>query len=423
MASEEDRIKALLQGISDEPDNVRHALRRAAYDEDNDVNAENTPLESNETEDLTTRESASGISRSKIGEIQNDGVIGSVHTNRIAAIVDTGSFSQKLRLLGLTDFEVLRLKVGIKRSKERTKYPQGLPDFSSIRKHTFKDREGFLISNIAERHRGFADNLAQKMPLKSAESHGKLVWSGPQGLVSAARAQLHNLNLKISNAADLGSSDDFKASDENNISSVATRSSWKEMYSPPSVTFQGRKQLFNGGFTFRNKPVYGSDGDSVLSVSDSLFSIATDSSQSSVEFMEAVDEFFGVLIRDTHIRALFPEAIRIMDAEKVERNFVRLLRLYARDLRSEARSGFEKGASRFVRRYSASLALRITRCFDPGDSRFAVVQEPEKGIVPSRMDSINLPDGDDSEDSGAEELISLQRSGPSWSAVHLSSSY
>lgn len=174
--------------------------------------------------------------------------------------------------------------------------------------------------------------------------------------------------------------------------------------SPPYVTSQDRRKLFHEGFMFRHKPEYDSDGDSVVSVSDSIFSTATDSSQSSAEFLEAVDEFFGVLIRDTRIRSLFPEAIRIMDAEKVERNFVRLLQLYAKDLRLEAKSTFEKGASRLVRRYSASLALRTTRCFDRGRSCFAEGQELEEITAPLVMDMINLPEADDSEDSGAEEV-------------------
>lgn len=115
---------------------------------------------------------------------------------------------------------------------------------------------------------------------------------------------------------------------------------------------------------------------------------------------------FGVLVRNFRIRSLFPEAIRIMDAEKVERNFLKLLRLYARDLRLEARSTLEKGASRLVRWYAASLAS-ITHCFDQGKRYSERAQERE--TTPSGMDISNLPESQDSEDSGAEEVDQFAR--------------
>ena len=81
-----------------------------------------------------------------------------------------------------------------------------------------------------------------------------------------------------------------------------------------------------------------------------------------------------------------------MDAEKVERNFLRLLRLYARDLRSDARSTLEKGASRLVRWYATSLALRITHCVDQGKKYSERARETETSTTPSGMDISNLPD-------------------------------
>lgn len=179
--------------------------------------------------------------------------------------------------------------------------------------------------------------------------------------------------------------------------------------SPPYVTSQDRRKLFPEGSIFYSKPEYDSDGDPVVSVSDSIFSTATDSSQSLIESTEGVNGLFGVLIRDTRIRSLILETMLITDAEEAERNIVRLLHLYARDLRLVAKSMFEEGVSRLVRHHSASLALRIARYFERGRSCFAEGQELEEITAPWFTVIINLSEADDSEDSDAEEVDQFGR--------------
>ena len=383
---EEDKIEALSLEVNYERRSVRHTLHHAAYDEDNDADTENTLAESDETENIATVGSKSDISRSKAGETRDDEIIGSGHLILTAAKWGIGSppHISSPEIAAEAGNSQLRLdKLDLTGMMKETKTKQGLPGFSGVQEIPFQPHR------LGKPTHDWAAEQNEHSTDSSSDSDA--VWDSDYDERFPTTAVTSATTVE---------------------SLPRTQPTSREiLYKMPLNWIKKARAPLDGALMFPNKPNYDSDGDSVLSVSDSVFSIATDSSQSSVEFLEAVDEFFGgVLTRDIRIRSLFPEAIRIMDAEKVERNFVRLLRLYARDLRSEARSAFEKVASQLVRRYATSLALRITQYFDQGKNCSVRVRDAEKHTAPSDMDFIdNLPEAEDSEDSGAEEVDQFAR--------------
>ena len=183
--------------------------------------------------------------------------------------------------------------------------------------------------------------------------------SAVSGIQRLADAQIFESELEGLNVIDSKSGDDSKLSCTEGDHSTTMESVWDmfcDVPGPRDVPVVVKSGL-------RNDLECDSDGVSVMSLSESLFSIATGSSQSSVEPLEAFEELLNVLIHDVHLKILFPKALQIMSPDRVERNFSRLLVRYSRDLRREACCFLEKGASRLVRRRAGYLAFQIKQHF------------------------------------------------------------
>jgi hypothetical protein len=80
-----------------------------------------------------------------------------------------------------------------------------------------------------------------------------------------------------------------------------------------------------------------SQGSSVASIADSIFSLATASSMSSImNTYDAGDPFITILCKDRTLQPLYQETLAKVAIERLERNLRRLLKQFAADLRKEA---------------------------------------------------------------------------------------
>jgi hypothetical protein len=103
----------------------------------------------------------------------------------------------------------------------------------------------------------------------------------------------------------------------------------------------------------------------------SLWSWSIFSSVESTEpIIESVDKFTQSLLADEALRSLYTVAYDRIGFERFERNFARLLTLYASDLRTEVRSPLEFTVVKVVKRHTRYIAGCIRRKLDPyGDQR------------------------------------------------------
>lgn len=109
-----------------------------------------------------------------------------------------------------------------------------------------------------------------------------------------------------------------------------------------------------------------SDVSSIVSVkAPSIFSNQAPSSMTSVpEDQGAPEEFAKVLLTDEVMAPLYVAALHKIEIEKLERNLVRLLKSYARDLRLEAATELEHIAVKFARRYAQSIGNHLCESLD-----------------------------------------------------------
>ena len=111
------------------------------------------------------------------------------------------------------------------------------------------------------------------------------------------------------------------------------------------------------------------NADEVASVNsvNSLRSIATGSSTTLIgEMLAAADEFVILLLEDQ--APLLSTAFDRIETDRLERNITRLLKLYAFDLRKEARDDIEKEAVQLIRLRARYIAYRIRQCYDKSAS-------------------------------------------------------
>lgn len=117
----------------------------------------------------------------------------------------------------------------------------------------------------------------------------------------------------------------------------------------------------------------GSEGDSHSIIS--LQSRLTDITMSSVNpagVGGAAEEVADLLERNDEIRELIMKGFETMRAERFERNFMRLLKDFAGNLRVEARNELEKGATKIVHNYRAYVTrLLHERLAGPDETRQA----------------------------------------------------
>ncbi|KAI4137171.1 MAG: hypothetical protein L6R39_007436, partial [Caloplaca ligustica] len=115
-------------------------------------------------------------------------------------------------------------------------------------------------------------------------------------------------------------------------------------------------------------PTIYSSGD-VQSEIESLPSLTAGSSCSSAdsiaELQSAVQEFADLLLKDESLTPLYVQALERVDTAKFERNFARLLKNFAADLRAEAVSVVEISAVQFVGARAKNIAGCMGMELDP----------------------------------------------------------
>lgn len=111
-----------------------------------------------------------------------------------------------------------------------------------------------------------------------------------------------------------------------------------------------------------------SDLKSLLSVSDmqSLTTGTTFSSLASqVDIPEAIEELAKLLLKDEELGPLFRASLQRTAADKVERNYIRLLTGFARDLRKEATNPIEHQVGRLVKFKAHFISQTLISAIDP----------------------------------------------------------
>lgn len=111
-----------------------------------------------------------------------------------------------------------------------------------------------------------------------------------------------------------------------------------------------------------------SDVESLASVTDvpSLTSATTLSSLGSqLDISEATEELAILLLRDEKLGPLFHTSLQRTAADKVERNYTRLLRKFANDLREEATNPVEHHVGRLVKFRARFISQTLVAAIDP----------------------------------------------------------
>jgi hypothetical protein len=123
---------------------------------------------------------------------------------------------------------------------------------------------------------------------------------------------------------------------------------------------------------------------SLASIADSIFSLASGSSMSSIISTQgASDCLISVLREDTILQLLYQEALTKVAADRFERNLRRLLKQFAIDLLKEAENSQQRGAANFVRsrvRSSANIICSsLNRSgFKPVPKTLVTVEIPQE---------------------------------------------
>jgi hypothetical protein len=145
-----------------------------------------------------------------------------------------------------------------------------------------------------------------------------------------------------------------------------------------------------------------SQTSSLASISDSIFSLATASSMSSVTSTHgAGDRLIALLREDPILQQLYQEALATIAAERLERNLRRLLKQFAVDLRKEAENPQQRSTAHFVRSRAWNSAHVI--CKSLGQNEPKPTTKPLVVHVPLEAEVVNdLSDSSSDSDSQDE---------------------
>ncbi|KAE8442247.1 hypothetical protein EG329_003718 [Mollisiaceae sp. DMI_Dod_QoI] len=108
-----------------------------------------------------------------------------------------------------------------------------------------------------------------------------------------------------------------------------------------------------------------SRSSSIASITDSIFSMMSGSSMSSIGGpQEANERFILLLLGDEDILSLCEQAVQTILPERFERNLRRLLKAFAAELKKEAQNPMQRQAANFVRFRARNSAHRIRNSLD-----------------------------------------------------------
>jgi hypothetical protein len=105
-----------------------------------------------------------------------------------------------------------------------------------------------------------------------------------------------------------------------------------------------------------------SAASSLPSVVDSIFTMASGSSMSSVAGPQGAGErLVALLLEDAELRPLLSVGLRVIEEERFERNFRRLLKVFANGLMRESKTDQQRQTAKFVRVRARNSAHMICR--------------------------------------------------------------
>jgi hypothetical protein len=146
---------------------------------------------------------------------------------------------------------------------------------------------------------------------------------------------------------------------------------------------------------------------SLESVADSIFSITSDSSISSLpDPVGAGERLVALLLEDSTIMQLCSDALFIIEQEKFERNLRRLLKDFATELRKEASTIQQHHAAHFVRFRARSSAHVICNSLI-GD--LVPRKKPNQQHEPNEIDEEDHDSDDDDADGPEDEVQNIQQ--------------
>lgn len=121
-----------------------------------------------------------------------------------------------------------------------------------------------------------------------------------------------------------------------------------------------------------------SAASSIPSVADSIFTMVSGSSMSSVSAPQGAGErLVGLLLGDVITKEACSEALLTIEEERFERNLRRMLRDFSSELRKEAETVQQRHAANFVRFRARNSAHIICNSLKPG-RKPRVDNEPEE---------------------------------------------
>lgn len=146
-----------------------------------------------------------------------------------------------------------------------------------------------------------------------------------------------------------------------------------------------------------------SDVESLASVTDvpSLTSATTFSSLGSqLGISEATEELAKLLLKDEELGPLFRTSLQRTAADKVERNYTRLLAGFAKDLRKEAKNSVEHHVGRLVKFRARFISQTLVFAIDPSKrdrtaqlENFLHQNEEREGRVERFLESLTMSGG------------------------------
>ncbi|KAH6700531.1 hypothetical protein BKA61DRAFT_620717 [Leptodontidium sp. MPI-SDFR-AT-0119] len=156
------------------------------------------------------------------------------------------------------------------------------------------------------------------------------------------------------------------------------------------------------------------DNSSIASLADSLFSIFTGSTISSVvDSTDAGERLVTLFMNDDSLSVLFQEALAHITPDRFERNLRRLLKRFAVELRKEAANSQQQSAANFVRYWARNSAHIIRNSLSSpkeANKRADEVMFEAEVRAEGTVDMESDESGEDSDpESDSEELMNLQQ--------------
>jgi hypothetical protein len=200
-----------------------------------------------------------------------------------------------------------------------------------------------------------------------------------------------------------------KLEDQQGISAYDSQSSTTYSTIKPAVP----ERISEDNFAQNISENSSSDKESVGSVAESIFSTASIISGTSMSSIgiahNATERLVELILEDTVINALCGDVLESgeMPRERFERNFIRLLRRFAIELRKEAQTHSECQAARLVRFRARNTAHIICNIFVDKSDDVSSTESSSKDVLrsgnPDEGAEVQLDESSDTASDGSED--------------------